>query len=336
MEDITRPAPCNYIFKELLNELNASGIEDSKVTIIVANGTHRPMTYHELLLKLGEHVYHRVQVLPHNCYDNLKYIGRTQAGTELYINSFAAEADLLIGVGGIYPHSMVGFSGGAKIVLPRISGIQSIEQNHKIRGSGYGCVDANPIRNDIEEAAQMVGLSFIVNVVINKERSICGLFAGDPIQAHRVASQFASNVYRTLIPIEPEVSILNAYPMDTDLFQAGKALGISEELSSVKIHVLLASCNDGFGYHALCGPGGRFNQRERNTVQKILKGKQLIICSKNIEIYDVMKKYPDDTLLCRSWEQVIDAVNRKLGREFLNVTLFPMASIQLPAHVEMI
>jgi len=334
VEDITRPTPCETIFKVLLNELNITGVEDTSITVIVANGTHRPMTRHELLLKLGEQVYRRVKVIPHNCYDNLKYINRTQAGTDLYINSVVAAADLLIGVGGVYPHGMAGYSGGAKIVLPGVAGIQSIEQNHRIHGIGYGCVDANPIREDMEEAARMVGLSFIVNAVVNGERSICGLFAGDPVQAHRAASRFADDVYRTVIPVEPEVAVLNAYPMDTDLFQAGKAFGVSKKLLSVQIQVLLAGCPDGFGYHALCGPGGRFNQRERDTVRKGLEGRQLIICSKNVEIHDIRMKYPDNALLCRSWEQGLEVVKKKLGCGILNVALFPMATIQLPALIK--
>ena len=335
IEDMTRPIACEPIFNVLLKELNAAGVDDSSILVIVGNGTHRPMTRPELVLKIGEENYKRLCVLPHNCYDNLTFVGKTRLGTELYINTDVATADLVIGVGGLYPHVMAGFSGGGKIILPGVSGIQSIEHNHNLEGSpGYGVVEPNPLREDMEEGARLAKLSFIVNAVVNGERKICGLFAGDLVQAHREAAAFSDKVYYTEIHEKPDVAILNAYPMDYELFPAGKALSVSKYLKGVKMQVLLAVCEMGFGYHALCGPGGRDHSTEKARVKAGLGGSRLVICSPNVNNADVRKRYPDDTILCKNWKEVVDVVNSAFPDKKCKVALFPEASLQLPAVIK--
>lgn len=330
IEDLTRPARLEAVLGVVLDELNGAGIADGKVTVIVANGTHRPMTRSELLLKIGPAACRRVNVLPHNCYDGLAGIGRTRAGTEVALNAVAAQADLLIGIGGVYPHGMAGFSGGAKIVLPGVAGIESIAQNHMIQGTGYGSVDGNPLRADMEEAARMARLRFIVNCVVNDRREICGVFAGDPVAAHRRACELARTVCRTEVPGSPDLLILNAYPMDTDLFQAAKALGPAERITCARRIVLIAGCPEGFGHHALCGPGGRFHQKEKQDVRRALDGKQLIICSRNIEVHDVTQKFPESTRLCRTWGETVETLREEGVSAGQEVVLLPTATIQIP------
>jgi nickel-dependent lactate racemase len=331
IEDLTRPLRLDAVAELLLDSLNAAGIADGAIRIIVANATHRPMTRHELLLKLGANVCRRVQILPHNCYEHLTPIGRTEHGTELCVNTFVAEADLIIGLGGVYPHGMAGFSGGGKIILPGVSGIESIAQNHTQEAGGYLNVEANPLRDDMEEAARLAGLGFLVNGVVNSHREICGLFAGDPIAAHRRACRFAREAYATKVSTSPDILILNAYPMDTELFQAAKALSVAERITSAHTLVLLAECAEGFGYHALCGPGGRMQEKEKSDLRKVLEGKRTVICSRNIQPHDLAEKFPETTVVFSSWPETVDFLNRELQLAHCDVLLFPAATIQIPA-----
>jgi len=330
VEDITRPIACEPIFRLILEELNSAGIRDSDISIIVGNGTHRPMSRHELLLKIGESTCRRVKTLPHNCYDNLVPLGETSGGTTLLINRFVAEASLVIGVGGVYPHGIAGFSGGGKIILPGVAGIESIIKNHSMPGGSYGVVDGNNPRHDMEEGAEITRLAFIVNAVINSDRKICGLFAGDPVKAHRTACEYARTVYRTEIPKRDyDVVILNAYPMDTELFQAAKAMLAVDRVAGQYVLVLVAGCEDGFGYHALCGPGGRSHEKEKLGVIQSLRGRKMMIFSENIELHDVYKKFPQGTELFKNWEELTGGISHICGSKKINVLLLTTAPIQM-------
>lgn len=152
------------------------------------------------------------------------------------------------------------------------------------------------------------------------------------LAAPRGARRLAADAYWTQVHGNPEVAVLNAYPMDTDLFQAGKALGVLKDLLRIRVVVLLAACPDGFGYHALCGPGGRFNQQEPNRVQEVLAGKRLIVCSENVKLHDVRKKFSSTAVLCRTWTEAVDAVEKNLGRRFVDALVFPAATIQMTSR----
>jgi hypothetical protein len=224
---------------------------------------------------------------------------------------------------------MAGFSGGAKIILPGASSIETIQYNHSNLSGRHCELENNAYRADMEEAAELAGLSFIVNAVINEKRDICGIFAGDFIRAHRKACDFAKIVYNTPSPARADLLLINSYPMDTELFQAAKSLELIRHYKDVKDIVLIADCADGFGYHALCGYGGRMFAREKEGVAKLLQGRNLIIVSENIEYHDVIKKFPDETTVCGSLELAIDKLWSSEKSSMIDVVLFPTAPLQI-------
>ena len=115
-DDNTRLTPTDKIIPILLNELNAAGIKDEQVTVIIALGTHRPMRKEEILAKYGQEVVRRVTVKNHNFRDPelMVDLGTTPNGTHIKVNREAYEADFKIGIGSIVPHYIPGFAGGAK------------------------------------------------------------------------------------------------------------------------------------------------------------------------------------------------------------------------------
>ena len=114
----------------------------------------------------------------------------------VYINRVVAESDFKLCLGGIYPHSAVGFGGGAKLMVPGVAGVATMwhfhvchpDRGHAVIEGRDGVLDN---RHVAEEAAAMVGLDAVVNTVVNDRREIAGLFVGDFIQAHRKGAQFA-------------------------------------------------------------------------------------------------------------------------------------------------
>jgi len=331
VDDLTRPTPASRLLPYILKELKAGGIDEDDTKVVMATAAHRPQDREDLEKKLGEEALSKLEVFNHNPYDNLEYLGVSRRGTPIYINKYVCESELKIGVGGIYPHGGAGYGGGGKIILPGVSGIETMEANHKnIRGAGHGIIENNENRADIEEVAGRAGLDVIVNVVINSKREIAGVFVGDFIKAHREGVKLARKVYRTNVPKDMDVVVVNAYPLDTELFQAVKALWAARESAKDDATIILfAACSEGRGYHALYQKGGRLWVPPDNAwLKRELKNRRLWIVSPNVSVKDVYQNYPQETMLFRSWNDAIEEL-QTIYKKKINVAVFPCAPIQI-------
>jgi nickel-dependent lactate racemase len=115
-------------------------------------------------------------------------LGCTPNGTPIQVSRIALEADFLIGAGSIIPHHIPGYSAGAKIIQPGLTGAATTGATHylstRTRRSYLGFTE-NPVRQEMEAIAARVGLKAILNVVLNPDGSLVRAFYGDFIQAHR-------------------------------------------------------------------------------------------------------------------------------------------------------
>ena len=133
VSDITRGWQRNdQVLPVLIETLNAAGIPDSNITILIVVGAHRLNTEGEFVELCGKEICHRIRVLNHDCWDtdNMVYLGKTSRGTEVSVNRLAVEANRLILTGGVIYHYMAGYGGGRKSILPGLSSIKTIRQNH--------------------------------------------------------------------------------------------------------------------------------------------------------------------------------------------------------------
>ncbi len=228
-DDLTRPTPVRLILPLLLDQLNAGGVGDEQVTVLVALGTHRPMTAAEIELRFGAEVTRQVAVLNHPWQDPAQMVdlGMTAGGTPLQISRLALEADFLLGVGSIVPHHIPGFSGGAKIVQPGISGVATTGATHlfstRTRRSYLGIVE-NPVRAEMESIAEQVGLRAIFNTVLGPDGGLVGAFYGEPRQAFRRGASLAAQVWGAAAPPPVDVVVAGSHPCDIEFWQAHKAL----------------------------------------------------------------------------------------------------------------
>ena len=118
-------------------------------------------------------MYGRFKVDQHNINEteSLVHLGYVMSGDyeiPVQLNRDALEADLLIGLGDIVPHSDAGYSGGAKIVQPGICGYATTAATHIVAALladiPLGVVE-NPCRAGMEKVAEKAGLAFILNTV---------------------------------------------------------------------------------------------------------------------------------------------------------------------------
>jgi nickel-dependent lactate racemase len=229
VDDMTRGTPAPRLLRHVAAELEAAGIRDEAVTLLTAQGTHREMSDAELAAKLGEHR-RRFRVHQHRWRDAsaVRTYGHTSDGTPVTANRLLAEADLVLGLGSIAPHRIMGFSGGAKIAFPGVSGPEvqercqweaALHPADTIMGQ-----PENPMRRRIEEAASLVRLRFIVNVVTDAAGRIAGCFAGHPVDAHRRGCVLSREVNAALLPRRADVVVIDSHPADLDLWQSAKAV----------------------------------------------------------------------------------------------------------------
>jgi lactate racemase len=248
-DDNTRRTPARVIIPVLLDELNHCGVPDGDIRILIASGTHRPMTAHELELKFGQQVLSRVEVIPHNYKDPgaLRDCGVTRRGTPIWLNRLAFEAGFRIAAGDIIPHYPAGWSGGAKAVLPGIAGEKTTAALHYL-----GC--RNPVirgaetemRAEMEEVAAAAGLDFIVNTTLSRQGEIVDVVAGHYVKAHRAGVAKSEKVYGVPVPECVDLCLSISMPVDLDLFQAAKGICAAEIVTRAGGEIVLVSgCVEG-------------------------------------------------------------------------------------------
>ncbi|HYG79975.1 MAG TPA: nickel-dependent lactate racemase [Pyrinomonadaceae bacterium] len=229
VEDGTRGTPIPRLLPYVLEELHAAGVSDDYVTLLTAQGTHREMTEGELKKKLGE-FYRRFPVHQHRWRDeaNLHEFGRTSDGTRVTANRLLKDADFVLGLGSIVPHRIKGFSGGAKIAFPGVAGREMQGRNQweaaqRLSETVMGVAE-NPMRLRIEEAARLVGLRYIVNLVSDGEKKIAGCFTGDPVKAHRAGCKLSREINAVTLPRRADIVLIDAHPADRDFWQSAKGI----------------------------------------------------------------------------------------------------------------
>jgi len=255
ISDHTRPVPSKDILPLMLAQLR-QGNPDIDITLLVATGCHRETTMEELQRKLGEEIAANEKIVVHDAFDPASNVelGILPSGARLVIDKLAAETDLLVSEGFIEPHFFAGFSGGRKSVLPGICDKVTVYGNHcgafiadpKAR---TGVLDGNPIHRDMEAAAEMAKLAYIVNVVIDEEKRTVAAFAGDFKKAHAAGVSFLRQ-YCQVPPVYGDIVITTngGAPLYQNLYQCVKGLTDAEAtVNPGGTIILCAEMADGLG-----------------------------------------------------------------------------------------
>jgi nickel-dependent lactate racemase len=255
--DITRPQPRERMLPVLLEEL--SHVSPEKIVLINALGTHRLNTNEELVGMLGKEIVESYRIVQHDAWDrdNMVYLGPTSFGHETYINGAYMEANVKILTGFIEPHFFAGFSGGPKAVLPGLADERSVLGNHDAEMIGHpratwGVTEGNPIWEEMREMAAKTEPTFLLNVTLNKNKEITGVFAGDVWQAHAAGTAFARQSVMVPVPEPFDIVITtnSGYPLDLNLYQAVKGMSaaalVVKEGGSI---IAAAECWDGIPDH---------------------------------------------------------------------------------------
>jgi nickel-dependent lactate racemase len=259
--DITRATPYQLIMPVILEQLEH--VPDENITLFAALGTHRRNTDQELEAVLGTRVAKRFRIVQNDAFDESTQVslGTTRLGHEIWINHEFYQCDKKILTGFIEPHFFAGFSGGGKAVVPGMGGLRTIMENHGAdmiddEHATWGVTVGNPIWEEVHEIASQVGPCFLVNVALNKDREITGVFAGDPARAHARGCAFVKSSAMVPVPERYDIVITSnsGYPLDLNLYQSVKGMSAAAQVvRNGGAIIIAADCWDGIPEHGLYG-----------------------------------------------------------------------------------
>lgn len=223
VSDASRDEPRAEMFAAVRNALSA--VRDDHLTLAIANGTHGPARLDRL--GLPEDVLRRHRVVNHDARDEASMVdmGRTSRDTRLRVNRCLAEADLVVTTGRVKPHYFAGWGGGAKGIFPGLAHDDDARKNHELKAdpaSALGAADANPCREDIEEAVRRIGRDTYLLNVVEAGGVVLGAVAGDLVYAHREGVRMARPYCEVAAEPADCVVVSAPLPVSSSLYQASK------------------------------------------------------------------------------------------------------------------
>jgi len=344
--DHTRPTLTRELFP-LIWERISSHVRQEDVTIVVATGTHRAPTAAELEVMLGD-LRKKFRVAIHDCDHDLVEVGKSTHGTPILINRRVVDADHVVTIGHIGMHYYAGYSGGRKNILPGVAGRETIERNHAqlLDPNCEGCVyRGNPISEEMSEAAGLVGVDFIVDVVLSSDGRVAKIVVGDVEAAHAVGRAFWDRTFKVSLPERGDLIIASAggYPKDIDLYQAYK--GLYNAMRVVKnggLVLLAAACADGIG-HPVFEDWIRRSEKPQDVFRLFedegfkLGGHKAVYLARDLARADIyLLSELDDVLVRRFFlkpihetEEIFSIARTRFGRDF-RVLVLPHAGDTFP------
>jgi nickel-dependent lactate racemase len=249
--DITRYNISGKTLSIIIEKLKEIGVK--KVSIIVGSGLHRPASQEDIAYLIPQ-LSMDVEVIPHNATDDseLIYLGETSRKTPIFVNRHFIESDKRIVLGTIEPHQFAGFTGGVKGVVIGLGGYRTIKANHSLlkeQNARVGVLEGNPVREDIDEAGEIIGIDLMINCVLNERKEMVGIFVGDIKEEYRKGVELVKEISMVESP-EVDIAIVSpgGFPKDIDIYQVQKALAHSEFIvRDGGIIILVAECCEGIG-----------------------------------------------------------------------------------------
>lgn len=195
VSDNTRPVPyrgSGNILVPVIETLLGAGFAYGEMTVLIATGMHHAMDEAEQRAMLDPYVFeHGIRVVNHDAKDSsaLTDLGTTARGSHILIDSRYVDADVKIVTGLIESHFMAGASGGRKAICPGLIGEESTFVFHgpalmADERSTNLVLNGNPVHEESLAFARAAGIDFLLNVTLNRQFEITGIFAGEFEKAH--------------------------------------------------------------------------------------------------------------------------------------------------------
>lgn len=254
LEDPKGLLPLEMLLTPLLSELESIGIGRGDISILVAWTDQGSLSSSKVNAEIQERVPSDVQVFFHDpTRSGVVPLETTSAGTHLEINEIYANSDARIVLGEVRFDSLAGYTGLGTVVVPGLAGSQTIRECWSLALQG-GCkrgeTDENPLSRDVAEASEMAGVDFAINVVLDHNKEVAGVFGGEPQSTFEEAASLVDRIWKRPIDESADIVLVSAggSPFDSTFYWAvdsiESALPATGEEGSI---VLVAECRGGPG-----------------------------------------------------------------------------------------
>jgi nickel-dependent lactate racemase len=256
--DVTRPFPGRRVLPVLLEELRGNGA--GTITIFVATGTHRACTPEELRQMLGDEVLAACEVVQHDAFDSSRHRQVSTVlgtATPALVESAFVDMPVRITTGFIEPHFFAGFSGGPKMVAPGLAAVETVLDLHSAARIGdpcatWGITTGNPVHDAVRGIVAQVGVTFNLDVTLNREHQVTNVFAGELFASHAAGCAFARQTAMVGVsrPYDVVLTTNSGYPLDQNLYQSVKGMSAAAQIVRPGGSIVIASeCSDGLPAH---------------------------------------------------------------------------------------
>ncbi len=319
-DDMTRPTPVKDIAPHVLESLHKAGMKKDQIRFIWALGSHGPYDMINARKKLGDEIVENYAVYNHDAFQNTVWAGRTPTGVELWFNREFMNCDLKIGIGCITAHVHVGFGGGAKLILPGVAGIETVNQFHNqmfrdpVR-TGLGKFDDNIMRAECDAAGDMVGLDFKVDCLLNRRGEITGLYAGSFRATHAAGAEEGKDHYGIPHASGYDVAVCNSYGKANESAIAlllsltvlkpgaeGTAVLISDAPEGQVPHYVMRAWGTGYG-------GRHYSPRDPGFVSLLMKKLIVLNPQPDRTMLDLVC-HIDDATVVKTWNEVLNVLEK--------------------------
>ncbi|MDE3088638.1 MAG: DUF2088 domain-containing protein [Chloroflexota bacterium] len=244
--DGTRTAPIPLMFRLLYEQI---GLRAARLDYLIALGTHPAMSADAIDRLVGvpssERAarYPNVQIFNHHWDqpDALQTVGTitrremeeltgglVAEETPVRLNRLISEYDQIIICGPVFPHEVVGFSGGAKYLVPGIAGAEILNATHWLGALATSMntigIKATPVRRVIHRAAEFVRTPMLCLALVVQGDQFHGLFAGTPVDAWSAAADLSARLNIIIVPRPFQRVLSMASQRYDDLWTAAKAM----------------------------------------------------------------------------------------------------------------
>jgi lactate racemase len=235
VSDKTRPIPYKDLFDILLPFLLKQGFSKKDISFIIANGSHAIDFEKDSVEILGREIKESYKVYYNNCYqsEDFEFIGYEENGARIKVNKNFLKADFRILTGLINPHIYAGFSGGRKSVAPGLCDSGSWKLIHGVElmddpNTRLGNIANNHLDKIGTAVSKKVGVDFIINVTLNSEQKINGIFCGELEEAFKTGVQFIKDSYKIKTDKKYDIAITHGggYPLDGNFYQMIKGMSV--------------------------------------------------------------------------------------------------------------
>ena len=323
-DDMTRPTPVKDVAQFVLDILHRAGMNRDQIRFLWSLGSHGAYDMINARKKLGEQIVENYAVYNHDPFQNTVRVGRTPTGVEVWFNREFMACDLKIGIGCITPHVHVGFGGGAKIIMPGVAGIETINQFHNqlFRDqslTGLGNFEKNIMRGECDAAGDLAGLNFKIDCLINRKGQITNLYSGPFRSTHAAGAEEGKEHYGIPFSNGYDIVVCNSYAKASE-----SAIALLLSLQTMKpgqgTAVLISEAPEGQVPHYVMRAwgldyGGRhYNHRAPGFVQLLMK--KLIVLNPFPDRMGLdLVCHPDDARIVKTWQEVLAILEQDYPNE---------------------